>query len=63
MLAVPRLSLAEITRGGARRVSVGGSLTWVALKAMVDAAESMRDSGDLTPLAAQLPLDDWLGNT
>jgi len=44
-------------------VSVGGSLTWVALKAMVDAAESMRDSGDLTPLAAQLPLDDWLGNT
>src|SRR3989441_12110127 len=45
VLAVPRLSLAAIRQAGARRVSVGGSLTWVALKAMVDAAESMRDSG------------------
>ena len=62
VLALPRLSLAAITQAGARRVSVGGSLTWVALKAMVDAAESMRDSGDFLPLAAQLPLDDWLGN-
>jgi len=62
VLAVPRLSLAAIRQAGARRVSVGGSLTWVALKAMVDAAESMRDSGDFLPLAAQLPLDDWLGN-
>ena len=25
-------------------------------------AQSMRDSGDFLPLAAQLPLDDWLGN-
>jgi len=57
VLALPRLSLAAITQAGARRVSVGGSLTWVALKAMVDAAESMRDSGDFSPLAAQLPLD------
>jgi 2-methylisocitrate lyase-like PEP mutase family enzyme len=62
VLALPRLSLAAITQAGARRVSVGGSLTWVALKAMVDAAESMRDSGDFLPLAARLPLDDWLGN-
>jgi len=62
VLALPRLSLAAITQAGARRVSVGGSLTWVALKAMVAAAESMRDSGDFLPLAAQLPLDDWLGN-
>jgi len=62
VLALPRLSLAAITQAGARRVSVGGSLTWVALKAMVEAAESMRDSGDFLPLAAQLPLDDWLGN-
>ena len=62
VLALPRLTLAAITQAGARRVSVGGGLTWVALKAMVDAAESMRDSGDFLPLAAQLPLDDWLGN-
>ena len=62
VLALPRLSLAAITQAGARRVSVGGSLTWVALKAMVAAAESMRDSGDFLPLAAQLPLDDWLSS-
>ena len=62
VLAVPRLSLAAIRQAGARRVSVGGSLTWVALKAMVGAAESMRDSGDFSPLAAQRPLDDWLDN-
>ena len=62
VLAVPRLSLAAIRQAGARRVSVGGSLTWVALKAMVDAAESMRDSGDFSQLAAQLPLEAWLDN-
>src|SRR5439155_9671455 len=62
VLAVPRLSLAAIRQAGARRVSVGGSLTWVALKAMVGAAESMRDSGDFSQLAAQLPLEAWLDN-
>jgi 2-methylisocitrate lyase-like PEP mutase family enzyme len=60
VLALGGLSLGEITAAGAQRVSVGGGLTWVAVKAMVDAAEAMRDKGDLSALAARVPLDDWL---
>lgn len=59
VLAVPGLSLAAIAGTGARRVSVGGSLTWVAVKAMVDVAESIRDTGDFSALIARLPLDEW----
>ena len=61
VLALPGLSLAEIVDAGARRVSVGGGLTWVAVKAMADAAAAIRDIGDLSALAARVPLDDWLG--
>ena len=59
VLAVPGLSFAEIAASGAQRVSVGGALTWVAAKAMVQAASAIRDSGDFTALAARLPLSDW----
>lgn len=59
VLAVPGLSLAELAAAGARRVSVGGSLTWVALRAMVDAAERIRDAGDFSALSARLPLAEW----
>jgi 2-methylisocitrate lyase-like PEP mutase family enzyme len=59
VLAVPGLSLADLAAAGARRVSVGGSLTWVAAKAMADAAEAIRDQGDFSALAARLPLNDW----
>ena len=59
VLAVPELSLAEIVGAGAQRVSVGGALTWVALTAMADAAEAIREEGDFSALAARLPLDDW----
>jgi 2-methylisocitrate lyase-like PEP mutase family enzyme len=59
VLAVPGLSLAAMAEAGARRVSVGGSLTWVAVRAMADAAESIRDTGDFSALTARLPLDDW----
>ena len=52
--------MAELADAGARRVSVGGSLTWVAVKALVDAAQAIRDSGDFSALATGLPLDDWL---
>ncbi len=45
---------------GARRVSVGGALTWVAARAMADAAVAIRDHGDFSALAARLPLGDWL---
>ncbi len=60
VLAVAGLSTNEIFEAGAQRISVGGSLTWVAAKALADAAIAMRDDGDLSPLAARLPLGDWL---
>jgi 2-methylisocitrate lyase-like PEP mutase family enzyme len=60
VLAVPALTTSEIFGAGAQRISVGGGLTWVAVKAMADAAVAMRDDGDLSPLAARVPLDDWL---
>ena len=55
------LTFAEIAEAGAQRVSVGGGLTWVAAKALADAATAIRDEGDFASLAARLPLDDWLG--
>jgi 2-methylisocitrate lyase-like PEP mutase family enzyme len=59
VLARPGMSLAEIVDAGAQRVSVGGGLTWVAVRATVDAATAIRDEGDLSPLAATAPLDEW----
>jgi 2-methylisocitrate lyase-like PEP mutase family enzyme len=61
VLAVSHLTVPEITAAGAQRISVGGALTWVAAKAAADAATAMRDSGDLSALAARLPLDSWFG--
>jgi 2-methylisocitrate lyase-like PEP mutase family enzyme len=61
VLAVPGLSFSEVAAAGARRVSVGGSLTWVAVRAMADAAESIRDDGNFSALSARLPLQDWFG--
>jgi 2-methylisocitrate lyase-like PEP mutase family enzyme len=60
VLAVPNLTMAELAEAGARRVSVGGSLTWVALSGMVAAAEAIRDRGDFGALAAPVRLDEWL---
>jgi 2-methylisocitrate lyase-like PEP mutase family enzyme len=60
VLARPGLSLAEIVDAGARRVSVGGALTWVAVSAMADAAAAIRDAGDFSALAARPPLSEWL---
>jgi 2-methylisocitrate lyase-like PEP mutase family enzyme len=61
VLALPQLSVREIVAAGAQRVSVGGAFTWIAVSAMADAARAVRDAGDLSPLAARLPLDEWLG--
>jgi 2-methylisocitrate lyase-like PEP mutase family enzyme len=59
VLAVPGLSFSDIAAAGARRVSVGGSLTWVAVRAMADAALSIRDDGNFTTLSARIPLQEW----
>jgi 2-methylisocitrate lyase-like PEP mutase family enzyme len=61
VLALAGMSLGEIVEAGAQRVSVGGGLTWVAVKAMADAAVAIRDEGDLSALSARLPLADWFG--
>ena len=61
VLAVPQLTMAELAEAGAQRVSVGGSLTWVALSGMVAAAEAIRDRGDFGALAARVRVDEWLG--
>ena len=60
VLAVPGLSAAEIFGAGAQRISVGGALTWVAVRAFADAATAIRDEGDFSALAANVPLDRWL---
>ncbi len=58
VLALGDFSIADIVAAGAQRVSVGGGLTWVAVKAMADAAVAMQ-AGDLSALSVDLPLDDW----
>lgn len=60
VLAHPGLSMTEIVDSGARRVSVGGSLAWVAVAAMVTAAEEMRERGDFSSLAAPVRIKEWL---
>jgi 2-methylisocitrate lyase-like PEP mutase family enzyme len=62
VLALPTLSFAEIAAAGAQRVSVGGALTWVAARALVDAATAIHEHGDFSALDARLPLRDWLAD-
>ncbi len=60
VLARPGLSFAQVVEAGARRVSVGGGLTWVAVAAMIEAATALRDAGDFSVLSARPPRGDWL---
>ena len=60
VLAYAGLSVSEIADAGGLRISVGGALTWVAVKAFADAATAIRDDGDFSALAAKVPLDRWL---
>ena len=61
VLARPDLSMREIVAAGARRVSVGGALTWTAVAAMAAAAGRMRDDGDFSALDVPVRITDWLG--
>jgi 2-methylisocitrate lyase-like PEP mutase family enzyme len=62
VLAYPGLdaSMEEIASAGARRVSVGGWLTMVAVAAVADAAVEMRDSGSFAALRAPEGISEWL---
>jgi 2-methylisocitrate lyase-like PEP mutase family enzyme len=59
VLALGGLSREEIAKAGAQRISVGGGLTWVAAKAMADAASEIQEHGDFSSLGVSVPLRDW----
>jgi 2-methylisocitrate lyase-like PEP mutase family enzyme len=60
VLARPKLSAAEIFEAGAQRISLGGSLAFLAVTAMASAAEAIRDDGDLEPIRLGPKLGEWL---
>jgi len=62
VLARPQLTVREIVDAGAQRISVGGSLAWVAVSAMAAAAEQMRDEGSFAGLDVSPPVSDWLAD-
>ena len=59
VLARPSLSFEEIAGAGAQRVSVGGALTWTAVRAFVDAARAIGERGDFSSLGSGSVLDAW----
>jgi 2-methylisocitrate lyase-like PEP mutase family enzyme len=59
VLARPNFTLTEVAAVGARRVSVGGPLTWVAVGAMAEAAVKVRE-GDFTSLRSDAEISEWL---
>jgi 2-methylisocitrate lyase-like PEP mutase family enzyme len=61
VLAHRGLSMDEIAGAGARRVSVGGALTWVAVNAMAAAAGKMLHDGDFSSLERPTQIKEWLG--
>jgi 2-methylisocitrate lyase-like PEP mutase family enzyme len=48
--------MSKIVDAGARRVSVGGALTWVALRAMAATAEEMSNHGDFSSLTPSVQI-------
>jgi 2-methylisocitrate lyase-like PEP mutase family enzyme len=58
VLAHRGLTVAEIAAAGARRISVGGALTWVAARALVAAATEIRDRGDFSAFSGGFDFDD-----
>jgi 2-methylisocitrate lyase-like PEP mutase family enzyme len=60
VLARPGVTVKQIAEAGAQRISVGGSLTWVAVRAFVEAATQILDRGDFSTLDAKPPPAQWL---
>jgi 2-methylisocitrate lyase-like PEP mutase family enzyme len=61
VLAFPGMTVREIAAAGARRISVGGALTWTAVEAMAAAATAIRDEGDFSGLGGMARIRGWLG--
>jgi 2-methylisocitrate lyase-like PEP mutase family enzyme len=59
VLARRHLTFQEMADAGAQRVSVGGALTWVAIGALISAAEAIRDNGDFSVLKGP-NVEEWL---
>ena len=59
ILARPDLTVAGIIEAGAQRISVGGTLTWTAARALVDAATQIRDDGTFSSLNFRPDFDQW----
>jgi 2-methylisocitrate lyase-like PEP mutase family enzyme len=60
VLARPNLTFNDMAGAGAQRISVGGALTWVAVAGLVSAARRIAESGDFSPLAEGVKIDEWL---
>jgi 2-methylisocitrate lyase-like PEP mutase family enzyme len=60
VLAHSGLTMQEIVDAGGQRVSVGGMLTWVGVRAVAAAAERMRDTGDFSFLTRPADVNEWL---
>jgi 2-methylisocitrate lyase-like PEP mutase family enzyme len=61
VLGMPRLTMAELVEAGVQRVSLGSWLAWIAVGAMAEAAEQIRDSGDFSVLRTQrVRMQEWL---
>lgn len=61
VLARPKLTVAEIAAAGATRISLGGSLAWVAMAATANSATEIRDQGDFSSIAVGMRVDELLG--
>jgi 2-methylisocitrate lyase-like PEP mutase family enzyme len=61
VLAHPRMTMSDIADAGGQRVSLGGWFAFVAVTAMADAAEHIRDSGDFSVLRTDRRISEWLG--
>ncbi len=59
VLAVPGTTFQEVAEAGAQRISVGGDFTWVAVRAMADAATTLKETGDFSVLDVSVSLRDW----
>jgi 2-methylisocitrate lyase-like PEP mutase family enzyme len=60
VLAHRGLTMSEMVEAGAQRISVGGALAWVAVEAMAEAAERIRETGDFGTLRSARRVRDWL---
>lgn len=59
VLALPTMRMPELIDAGVQRVSVGGSLTWVAVHTAAEAARSLLERGEFSVLHGAPPLRDW----